>query len=124
MSSNSDSEKICPRCGRRYSSVRFKRIGGNEYVYIIHYDSGRTSECYVGPRREYIYVSKMHSREGLVLRGMLDDRRVAEYLEELAKYIARTDIKDPEVRARIRWAAIKILRRMGGPPRGLGEWWG
>lgn len=46
-------EKICPKCGKRFTSVVRKKINNKQYVYVLHdfREGGRRREkmCYVGP---------------------------------------------------------------------------
>jgi len=65
---------------------------GREYVYAVHEERGsdgksRRRVCYLGPKGGYEYVSKLHEREGLVLRGLLDGSRALDYLERLVEYL-------------------------------------
>ena len=88
--------RICPRCGMQYSYIKRKVVGGRVYLYAVHYlgyrkEKGRvrkiTRECYLGPEDSYEYVTRMHDREGLVLRGLADHDRVIEYLNAIINYI-------------------------------------
>lgn len=47
----------------------------------------RVRRCYLGPEDKYRYVTMLHTREGLVLRGLVEDRRWFEYLGALLEYI-------------------------------------
>ena len=47
----------------------------------------------MGPVGSYEYVTKTHGREGLILRGLLDDNRVIEYLDALISYLSRPDVR-------------------------------
>jgi len=47
----------------------------------------RRRHCYLGPKDGYKYVSRLHDREGLVLRNILDEDRALDYLERLVEYI-------------------------------------
>ena len=77
---------ICPRCGRPYSYIERKVVNGKTYYYAVHYvikGGKRTKErCYLGPEY-YDYVTKTHTREGLVLEGLVRDDRVISYLTSL-----------------------------------------
>jgi len=82
---------LCPRCGSR-GWVEEKEISGRTYIYVAHEERGpdgrrRRRYCYLGPRDSYEYVSKLHEREGLVLKGLLEKGRALDYLERLIGYI-------------------------------------
>jgi len=51
--------KICPRCGRRYTYIEKRRIGGNVYLYCVHESrkGGKRTviKHYIGPEEGYIY---------------------------------------------------------------------
>ena len=76
----------CPVCGERGTLV-IRRRNSNEYAYVRHYKEWmgerRVVEHYAGPVGEYKYATKTHLRDGLVLRGPLDARRVIEYIDRL-----------------------------------------
>lgn len=59
---------VCPRCGR-LGSLSWRKIGGNTYYYVVHYDPAarKTKQCYLGPR-EYRYVAKL---QGVPLHGLV-----------------------------------------------------
>ena len=89
--------KICPRCGRRISYLKKRRIRGRTYVYAVHYLGSKdgkkiTEECYLGPLESYEYVSKLHEREGLVLKGLIDNERVLDYLRSILDYLVYQDL--------------------------------
>ena len=96
--------KICPRCGLEFSYYETHRIGDKEYLYAVHYEgyskdsSGKirkkVRKCYLGPVSAYEYVTKMHFREGLVLRGLIDPDRAISYINALINYIRRSKL-DP-----------------------------
>ena len=81
----------------QYSYIKRRNVGGRVYLYAVHYlgykkdPSGKirkiTKECYLGPEESYEYVTRMHDREGLVLRGLTDHDRAIEYLNALINYI-------------------------------------
>ena len=82
------SDKICPRCGLKYSYIDRKKVGDQVYLYAVHYLKGgskkKARKCYLGPEDKYIYVSKMHE---FTLRGPLDKKRVLKYLRSLKEII-------------------------------------
>ncbi len=92
---------VCPRCGKE-GSLEIKRVGSREYVYVAHFykdPSGnwRKYRCYLGPADEYVYVSRLHSKEGLVLQGIVRvaegrvylNPRALQYARDLARYITQ-----------------------------------
>ena len=112
----------CPRCGLEYSYVKEKRVGGRVYVYAVHYMGyekvngrvrKRIRECYLGPKEGYKYVSTMHSREGLVLKGLTDPDRIVDYLEVLASHIEELDVRGDR--------ALMLATRLEGIARMLRE---
>ena len=92
-------EKICPRCGLPYSYI--EKHG--KYYYAVHYlgysktPSGRVRKkvrkCYLGADI-YNYVTRLHFREGLILRGLIDPDRAISYINALINYIRRSKL-DP-----------------------------
>jgi len=81
-------ERLCPRCGRRFSYIERREARGREYFYAVHYFGyevvdgkvkKKVKKCYLGPR-EYEYVEKLHS---LGLAGLIDRERFRRYLKEL-----------------------------------------
>ena len=90
-------QTICPRCGLPVSYFEKQRKSGKEYLYAVHYygysrtASGKVKKkvrkCYLGPVGAYEYVTKLHFREGLVLRGLSDSERAFAYLEALIRYV-------------------------------------
>ena len=122
---------LCPRCGEPYSYVKRRRIGGRVYLYAVHYlgyDPVRkrklTRECYLGPEDEYEYVSRMHSREGLTLRGLSDKHRVLEYLDAIIAYLEEHPL-DPGLAEgladRLERLAERLRRHAGEGGEGEGE---
>ena len=67
------------------------------------------SKCYLGPRI-YEYVSRLHSREGLVLKGLSDPERILDYLDAIINYIETMSRLDEDLVKRIRHRARKLLR--------------
>ena len=78
------SDKICPRCGQKYSYIDRKKVGDQVYLYAVHYfKSGkkrRIKKCYLGPEDKYIYVSRLHE---FSLRGPVDRLRILNYLDAI-----------------------------------------
>lgn len=105
-------DKICPRCGEKYSYIGRLKVKGNVYCYAVHDKrlKGNRSvrRCYLGPE-EYRYVSKMHDREGLRLKGFTDKDRALEYLYSLLEYIVRNPPENAfEVACRLRDVASML----------------
>jgi uncharacterized protein (DUF1778 family) len=86
-----ESEKICPRCGMKFSYVEERRIGNNSYFYAVHVSregkKRRVRKCYLGPSGSYVHVSHLHRDEGLELKGLMDRNRAIEYMNRLIDYI-------------------------------------
>jgi len=95
-------QTICPRCGLPVSYFEKHRSGDKEYLYAVHYygysrtASGKVKKkvrkCYLGPVGAYEYVTKLHFREGLVLRGLSDSDRAFAYLEALIRYVRSVNL--------------------------------
>ena len=100
--------RICPRCGLPYSYIERRSVGGRVYLYAVHIykakEGGkvkrRVRKCYLGPEDSYEYVSKLHEREGIVLRGLADRQRIIKYLDAIIRYIESNG--DPETLSKIR----------------------
>ena len=90
----------CPRCGAPVSwfeKQRKRTSEGVERVYLIavHYEGlkvvggkkrPKLRKCYLGPVDAYLYVTKTHAREGLILKGLGDEDRALDYLRALIRY--------------------------------------
>jgi len=93
--------RICPRCGKPYSWIEKKRPknGSRVYYYAVHVfkdpETGKRTvkRCYLGPE-EYVYVSMLHVREGLTLKGLRDSQRALEYLDALIAYLQSVELDD------------------------------
>ncbi|RLE62615.1 MAG: hypothetical protein DRJ38_09355 [Thermoprotei archaeon] len=98
--------KVCPRCGAKYSYIE-RRIKGNQvYLYAVHRwkENGKTKirKCYLGPERDYIYVTKLHEDENLVLMGLMNHDRAVQYLKTLVEYFSeksREELTRQEIEA-------------------------
>lgn len=103
---------VCPRCGLPYSYVEERKVGDRVYYYAVHYSrvNGRryVHRCYLGPS-VYEYVSRLHQREGLVLKGLSDPERILDYLDAIINYIKLKNI-DPDLSKRIKSRARKLLK--------------
>ena len=111
--------KICPRCGAPFKWLERRRIGNRVYYYAVHElrVGGRRyiKKCYLGPET-YTYVTKLHSREGLELRGLVDRSRVLEYLDAIIGYLQSVELEPVlalELAKRFEEIA-KALRRAAG----------
>ncbi len=100
--------EVCPRCGRVIAGYSIEERGGRKYVYAVHYvrdKRGRkkTRKCYLGPLTYYEYVSRLHTREGLLFKGLHDRHRLIEYLEAIAYSLKHVKPRtaDPRVLMRI-----------------------
>jgi len=98
-------EKVCPRCGKPYSSIKEVSKGGRVYLYAVHYEgyekvNGKKKikyrYCYLGPKDSYLYVSKLHSNEGLELKGLTDKKRALEYLRILLRKLTSAELSEAE----------------------------
>jgi len=90
----------CPRCGGEISWVESQDKGGRVYYYAVHYMGyskvgskikKKVRRCYLGPEL-YEYVTKTHTREGLVLKGLADGDRALEYLGVLINYLSSIEL--------------------------------
>ena len=110
--------KICPRCGDAISWIERRQRGERVYYYAVHtWNEGgrrRVRKCYLGPAT-YEYVTRLHSREGLVFKGLIDRERALEYLESIANMLELL-LRDPEIllnsddiARRLRRVAKKLL---------------
>lgn len=114
--------KICPRCGERYSWLERRRVNDNIYYYAVHEErvEGRRkiTKCYLGPEF-YTYATRTHLSEGLVLRGLVEENRILDYLEQILKYIEERDFEPEraeEIARRLEETARK-LRLKNTPPK-------
>ena len=94
-------KRTCPRCGMPISWIERQRKGGREYYVAVHYlgrSSGKEAlrKCYLGPK-EYAYVSSTHEGLGLTLKGMVEPRRVMEYLDSLLTALPHLNVGKEEL---------------------------
>ncbi len=108
MTSN-PSRKICPRCNEPMNYFKNRRQYNRVYVYAVHLDKGK--ECYLGPKDGYVYVSKLHQKEGLVLKGYTDSGRVLEYLDAIINHVSNTEI-DKETKQEIVDRVKRLLKAL------------
>jgi len=97
--------RVCPRCRCPFSYIKEKRVNGRVYLYAVHYyrDSTgrrRVKECYLGPKDHYKYVTKMHEKEELVLKGLVEQERIVEYFDSIIRYVINDNV-DENIRMRI-----------------------
>jgi len=91
--------RLCPRCGLPFSYLERHVVGGRVYFYAVHYygrdECGRkrVRKCYLGPVF-YVYGSKTHEREGLILRGLIDSERILNYLDAIINYFKRSSLDE------------------------------
>ena len=110
-------EKVCPRCGLKYSYIERRRVGDQVYLYAVHYlkveGKRRVHKCYLGPESSYIYVSRLHE---FTLRGPLDKKRVLKYLSSLLDILVlRKDELDQKTRSEIIEKLIWAIESLEGP---------
>jgi len=117
-------ERVCPRCGKPYSYIKEVNRGGRIYLYAVHYEGYEKENgkiklkrkyCYLGPKDKYEYVSKLHSSEGLELKGLADREREIEYLKAILNSLTSSKLSKREAKKveRILRNALEKLR-MGG----------
>lgn len=110
----------CPRCGSPISWIERHARGGRAYLVAAHYlgvEGGkkRVRKCYLGPQNPYEYVTRLHEREGLVLRGLTDADRVLAYLDALASYVSTPGFKiEPAAALELAGRLERIARRLRG----------
>jgi len=93
-------EKLCPRCGGKYSYIEHKKVGKRVYAYAVHTVRGKRLRCYLGAEDGYVYVTKTHSDLGLQLLGMNREDRVLIYLQQLIDYV-EVNLADDSKRYRV-----------------------
>ena len=121
--------KICPRCGDAISWIERRQRGDRVYYYAVHcwQQEGRRRirKCYLGPQT-YEYVTRLHFKEGLILKGLVDKERALEYLETIVNMLESL-LQDPElldnsnIAERLRRVAKKLeelLERLEGEKKG------
>ena len=105
--------RVCPRCGRPYSYIRERRVNSRVYLYAVHYyrdSSGRrrVKECYLGPKDYYKYVTRMHEKEGLVFKGLIEQERVLEYLDAIVNYVVHNGNGEEVIKHILEKIKIKV----------------
>jgi len=71
----------CPKCGE-LGTIRIRRIGNNEYVYIVHTEGGRRVEHYIAPLERYIAHKKLGATIKSPYQGF---RGLLETIEDLVE---------------------------------------
>jgi len=110
--------KLCPKCGNPYSWIESRVVGKRVYYYAVHVykdpETGkrRVKRCYLGPE-VYVYVSKLHEKEGLTLKGLRDSQRALEYLDALIKYLQGVEL-DERLRRELGLRFMRIGRILLG----------
>jgi hypothetical protein len=93
-----EDDRVCPRCGSKYAYIEEHARGERSYVYAVHKEgrgkNARRWKCYLGPSDGYVYVSKTHRKEGLMLKGLMDADRAVEYIDALIAYIETTELDE------------------------------
>jgi len=106
----------------QYSYIKRRNVGGRVYLYAVHYlgykrdpVSGKirkiTKECYLGPEESYEYVTRMHNREGLILRGLSDEDRAIEYLDALIRFLETHSLR-PEFAKNLASKLEELAKRL------------
>jgi len=84
-----EEEKVCPKCGQRYSYIEEREVGNNVYYYAVHYTYKNKKQkkryCYLGAK-DYINVAKVHEDLGLSLHGQIQNNRAIAYLRQILSY--------------------------------------
>ena len=83
-------EKVCPKCGQKYSYIEEREVGNNVYYYAVHYvyknKKQKKRYCYLGAK-DYINVAKLHEDLGLNLHGQIENNRALSYLRQILNYL-------------------------------------
>ena len=109
-------EKICPRCGLKYSYIERRKVGNQTYLLAVHYlkmgSRRKIKKCYLGPEDKYIYVSKMHE---FSLRGPVDRLRILNYLDAILNILVLEREKLGEkTRREVVGKLMKTVETFGG----------
>ena len=96
--------KVCPRCGKEFAYIEQRRQNDRVYFYAVHVikeKSGKRKirKCYLGPLT-YEYVTRLHQKENLTFKGLLEANRTLEYLEAILQSLLNGSL-DPELRKRL-----------------------
>ena len=109
----------CPRCGRPVDWFERAKRGDRVYVIAVHYLGytklpngkvrAKVEKCYLGPEGGYVYVTKMHEKEGLTLRGAQDRERAIDYLEAIIRYFEKPGLELPKLLLRDLAVKLRLL---------------
>jgi len=90
-------EKLCPRCGLRFSYIKRKRVGERYYYYAVHKDKGKiTRTCYLGPVGGYEYVSRLHEDLQLQLFSIVE-RSWVDYVRSMVESRVELALENPSM---------------------------
>jgi dissimilatory sulfite reductase (desulfoviridin) alpha/beta subunit len=108
-----EEEKLCPRCNQPYNYLSTTIVNGREYVYAVHVISRskgkvKLRKCYLGPKEEYINVSRLHEQEGLEFKPITDSNRALEYLEKIVDYLNEHGEKEQIREAKALMKTLKV----------------
>ena len=87
-----NTQKICPVCGKSYNTTEKRKYNNTVYIYFIHktkLENGKTKihKCYGGAINQYTYVQRFHNNSNLKLIGYPDNQQKTEkylaYLEQI-----------------------------------------
>ena len=97
-------DKRCPRCGKEFKYIEERRQNDRVYFYAVHVEKlpggkRKIRKCYLGPLT-YEYVSRLHQRENLTFKGLLETYRAIDYLEAILQSLLNSAL-DPETRKRV-----------------------
>ncbi len=88
-----NTQKICPICGRVYNTREFRTYNQTKYVYFVHKfrtpDGKRhIHKCYGGAVNQYTYVQKFHNNSQLNLIGYpSNEQKTTKYLTYLEQIL-------------------------------------
>jgi len=89
------SEKICPRCGERYTYLEKRKIGNNVYLYCVHESrKGKKRTVikhYIGPEVAYIYANTFNEPVIRVRSPLADQLADIKYALEILSHIKGTN---------------------------------
>ena len=88
---NTQNEKICPKCGVKYSWLERRVTKHNVYIYAVHVTfegkKRKVRKCYLGAEKCYKYVERVHYDIAPMLRGLHDSKRAIDYLERIVDFL-------------------------------------
>jgi len=95
----------CPKCGE-LGTIRIRRIGNNQYVYIVHTGGGRRVEHYVAPLERYIAHKKLNAEIKSPYQGF---KGLLETIEDLVEKVIEA-AKEGKTRQQDLQALIALLQ--------------